>query len=157
MCHLVKYINIKYLLIFFIIYVDVDGSSQSPLHHHGGVRLAVLDVLRSLRTGHHCRWCSLRLGKNYSRVLLTVQGSISPTYLRTAFTPVAPKSVRIQSICQYLFTLLGSTGAKEVPSSPISVRLDISPKWMDIKSLGDSITEQNNGRLPRSLRYPAGG
>jgi len=40
------------------------------------------------------------------------QGSISPTYLRTAFTPVAPKSVRIQSSCQYLFTLLGSTGAK---------------------------------------------
>jgi len=29
-----------------------------------------------------------------------------------AFTPVAPKSVRIQSSCQYLFTLLGSTGAK---------------------------------------------
>ncbi len=26
--------------------------------------------------------------------------------------PVAPKSVRIQSSCQYLFTLLGSTGAK---------------------------------------------
>jgi len=39
-------------------------------------------------------------------------GSISPTYLRTAFTPVAPKSVRIQSSYQYLFTLLGSTGAK---------------------------------------------
>jgi len=40
------------------------------------------------------------------------QGSISPTFLRAAFTPVAPKSVRIQSSCQYLFTLLGSTGAK---------------------------------------------
>jgi len=26
--------------------------------------------------------------------------------------PVAPKSVRIQSSCQCLFTLLGSTGAK---------------------------------------------
>ena len=39
-------------------------------------------------------------------------GSISPTYLRTAFTPVAPKSVRVQSSCQYLFTLLESTGAK---------------------------------------------
>ncbi len=38
--------------------------------------------------------------------------SISSTYLRTAFTPIAPKSVRIQSRCQYLFTLLGSTGAK---------------------------------------------
>ncbi len=32
--------------------------------------------------------------------------------LRTAFMPVAPKIVRIQSRCQYLFTLLGSTGAK---------------------------------------------
>jgi len=39
-------------------------------------------------------------------------GSISPTYLRTAFRPVAPKSVRIQSSCQHLFTLLVSTGAK---------------------------------------------
>jgi len=39
-------------------------------------------------------------------------GSISPTYLRTAVTPVAPKSVIIQSSGQYLFTLLGSTGAK---------------------------------------------
>jgi len=39
-------------------------------------------------------------------------GSVSPTYLHTAFMPVAPKSVRIQSSCQYLFTLLGSTGAK---------------------------------------------
>jgi hypothetical protein len=41
-------------------------------------------------------------------------GSILPTYLRTAFTPVAPKRVRIQSSCQCLFTLLGSTGAKAV-------------------------------------------
>jgi len=38
--------------------------------------------------------------------------TISPTYLRTAITPVAPKSVRIQSSYQYLFMLLGSTGAK---------------------------------------------
>jgi len=39
-------------------------------------------------------------------------GSVSPTYLRTAFMPVALKSLIIQSSCQYLFTLLGSTGAK---------------------------------------------
>ncbi len=39
-------------------------------------------------------------------------GSVSPTYLRTTFTPVAPKSIKIRSSCQYLFTLLGSTGAK---------------------------------------------
>jgi len=34
--------------------------------------------------------------------------------LRAAFTCVAPKSVRIQSSRQYLFTLLGSTRAKAV-------------------------------------------
>jgi len=39
-------------------------------------------------------------------------GLISPTSLRAAFTPKAPKIVRIQLSCQYLFTLLGSTGAK---------------------------------------------
>jgi len=40
-------------------------------------------------------------------------GLISPTCLRAAFImPVAPKSVRIQSSRQYLFTLLGSTGTK---------------------------------------------
>jgi len=38
------------------------------------------------------------LYENFTIVLcffLGYQGSISPTYLRTAFTPVAPKSVRI--------------------------------------------------------------
>jgi hypothetical protein len=49
-------------------------------------------------------------GKFHSRI--EKLGSISPTYLFTAFTPVAPKNVRIQTSCQYLFTLLGSTGAK---------------------------------------------
>ncbi len=41
-------------------------------------------------------------------------GSISSTYLRTAFAPVAPKSVIIQISCQCLFTLLGFTGIKAV-------------------------------------------
>jgi hypothetical protein len=44
--------------------------------------------------------------------MINDQCSISPTYLRTAFTLVAPKSVRIKSSCQYLFTLLVSTGTK---------------------------------------------
>jgi len=44
------------------------------------------------------------------------QGSISPTYLRTALTRKAPKSVRIQSSCLYLFMLLGFTLAKVVPN-----------------------------------------
>jgi len=48
----------------------------------------------------------------FNEQLLHNQCSISPTYLHTAFTPVAPKSVRNQSSCQYLFTLLRSTGAK---------------------------------------------
>jgi len=42
------------------------------------------------------------------------QGSISPTFLRAAFTPVAPQSVRTQSSRQYLFTLLVSTCVKAV-------------------------------------------
>jgi len=41
-------------------------------------------------------------------------GSISSTYLRAAFTPVAPQSVRTQSSCQYLFTLLKSARVKAV-------------------------------------------
>jgi len=41
-----------------------------------------------------------------------LQGLISPTNLRTAYTRVAPKKVRIQSSHQYLLTLLGSTRAK---------------------------------------------
>jgi len=49
------------------------------------------------------------MGEKDARKML---GSISPTYLRTAFTPVAPKSARIQLSCQYLIMLLGSTGAK---------------------------------------------
>jgi len=45
---------------------------------------------------------------------LTNLSSILPTYLNTAFTTVAPKSVRIQSSCQYLFTLSGSASVKAV-------------------------------------------
>jgi len=41
-------------------------------------------------------------------------GSISSTHLRAAFAAVAPQSVRTQSSCQYLFTLLGSTRVKAV-------------------------------------------
>jgi len=40
----------------------------------------------------------------------TPLGSISSAYLCTAFTPVAPS--QILSNFEYLFTLLGSTGAK---------------------------------------------
>jgi len=43
-----------------------------------------------------------------------LQGSISSTYLHTAFTPIAPQSLRTQSNCQYLFMLLGSVHIKAV-------------------------------------------
>jgi len=39
-------------------------------------------------------------------------GSISPPCLCTAFKHKDPKSVKIQSSCQYIFVLLGSTGIK---------------------------------------------
>ncbi len=66
-------------------------------------------------------------------LLLGETCSISPTYLCTAFTPVAPKSVTIQSSCQYLFTLLGSTGAKAarrtlMKLTPDFFTLDIADK-----------------------------
>ncbi len=44
----------------------------------------------------------LTLGLNFTNVL------------RTAFAPVAPKSVKVQSSRQYLFTLLGPTSVKGV-------------------------------------------
>ncbi len=51
----------------------------------------------------------LRAGRN-----LDEKGSISPTYLRTAFMPVAPKSIRIWSSCQHLFMLFVSMCVKDV-------------------------------------------
>ncbi len=43
-----------------------------------------------------------------------LQGSISSTYLRGAFTIVAPQSVRTQSSHRCLFMLLGTTHVKVV-------------------------------------------
>jgi len=42
--------------------------------------------------------------------------------LHTAFTTVAPQSIRTQSICQYLFTLLGSTCVKAVRRTLMKLR-----------------------------------
>jgi len=47
--------------------------------------------------------------------------SISSTYLHEAFTPVAPQSVRTQSSCQYLFTLLGSMLVKAVSTTLVKL------------------------------------
>jgi hypothetical protein len=51
---------------------------------------------------------------------------ISSTYLSSAFTPVAPQSVRTQSSCQYLFTLLGSTRVKAVCRTLMKLSADHS-------------------------------
>jgi len=56
------------------------------------------------------------------------QGSISST----AFVPVAPQSVRTQSSCQYLFSLLGSTRVKPVHR----ILMKLSPVVHSIWSTG---------------------
>jgi len=48
----------------------------------------------------------------YLYFIHVLKGSISPKNLRAACTHLSHKSVRIQSSCLYLFTLLGSMGAK---------------------------------------------
>jgi len=45
--------------------------------------------------------------------------------LPTAFTPVVPQSVRTQSSCQYLFTLLGPTSVKAVRRTLTKLTPDI--------------------------------
>jgi len=68
------------------------------------------------------------------------QGSISPTYLRTAFMPVAPKSLRIQSSCQYLFTLLGSTGAK----AALRMLMKLTPGASYFSQMNEAIPIKNS-------------
>jgi len=51
--------------------------------------------------------------------------------LHTAFTLIAPKSVRIQSSCQYLFTLLGSTIVKAIVKSRTLMKL--TPEGSQVK------------------------
>ncbi len=53
--------------------------------------------------------------------------------LRRAFALVAPKSVIIQSSCQYLFTLLGSTGTKA--ASRTLMKLTPDPKSAKISQV----------------------
>jgi len=49
--------------------------------------------------------------------------------LRAAFMLLAPKSVRIQSQCQYLFTLLRSTGAKAARRTLMKLNPGVSPMF----------------------------
>ncbi len=53
-----------------------------------------------------------------------ILGSISSTYLHAAFTPIAPQSVRSQSSCRYLFTLLESTRVKAL----LKMLMKLSPE-----------------------------
>ncbi len=57
---------------------------------------------------------------------------LSPTYLRAAFTPIATKSVSIQSGHWYLFTLLGSMGAKAARRTFLKLTAD--PKIVKTES-----------------------
>ncbi len=52
--------------------------------------------------------------------------------LRTAFTPVVPQSVRTQSSCQYLFTLLGPTSVKAVRRTLMKLTPDVDNFLSDI-------------------------
>jgi len=51
---------------------------------------------------------------------------MSPTYLLPAFTHIAPKSIRIQSSNQYLFTLFGSKHAKSVREMLMKLTLGLA-------------------------------
>ncbi len=51
--------------------------------------------------------------------------------LRTTFTPVAPQSLRFQSSCQYLFTLLGSTGAKAARRTLMKLTAGVELWWLE--------------------------
>ncbi len=49
------------------------------------------------------------------------------------FTPIAPKSIRIKSSCQYLFTLLGSTGVKAARRTLMKLSLVVTVIWFYIR------------------------
>jgi hypothetical protein len=51
---------------------DVNGSSKPSFDHHRGVRPSFLDVVRSLRSGHHRRWSLVGLGKYLTGSLQTI-------------------------------------------------------------------------------------
>jgi hypothetical protein len=80
-------------------------------------------------------------------------GSISTTCLLAALTPVAPKSIRIQSSCQYLFTLLGSATIKAVYK--MLVKLTPGAKEFGIISFtnksASNFTSNHNKKLRRTF------
>ncbi len=68
--------------------------------------------------------------------------------IRTAFMPVAPKRVRIQSSCQCLFTLLGSTGVKAVRKTLVK----LTP-CVDITNVLLGNTKQGKCRLTNECPF----
>jgi len=71
-------------------------------------------------------WCSCLCIKQSVRFKnWWYRGWISSTYLRAAFTPVAPQCVRTQSSRQYLFMLLGSAHVKAVHRTLMKLSLGL--------------------------------
>ncbi len=79
---------------FFVSYFSISLDCKNEVDSY--------NFLQCHSTKHGCNVTQTAPGLNFINVL------------RTAFTLVAPKIIRIQSNPQYLFTLLGSTCAKAV-------------------------------------------
>jgi len=93
---------------------DVQKSSRH-LPHCLGVGFKVVNVIRVLVS--MCLPTFIKdtsFSHTHFPLFLHLPGSISSTYLRAAFTPLAPQSVWTQSSRQYLFMLLGSARVKTV-------------------------------------------
>ncbi len=91
-------------------------------HHH--LLLAPVQLLIECLVNTQLHQLPLRRLQVSGVGLQTVPGLNFINVLCTAFTLVAPKSVRIQSNPQYLFTLLGSTCAKAVRRTLVKLTPD---------------------------------
>jgi len=81
-----------------------------------------------------------------NRLKLQLQRSISPTYLRAAFMPIAFQSVQTKSSHQF-FALLGSTRLKDVRRmlvklTPGKFHITLECKKAARKKLGETFCEQ---------------
>ncbi len=94
-------IAIKTFIWTFIIRLIFAGNADSFIKVGGCMYYCTVNLLK---------YRFVDINKNF--LYIPVRGLNFIKVLCTAFLPVTPKSVRIQSSCQYLFTLLGSTGAK---------------------------------------------
>jgi len=74
--------------------------------------------------------CTLPHSLSFSRLSLSLSRVDFINVLHTAFTPVAPQSVRAQSSCQYIFMLLGATRVKAV--SRTLMKLTLCLPWSTV-------------------------